>query len=230
MSSGRPPRPRDMSLPDVVNREEWLAARNRLLVREKQLTRARDALSSERRRLPMVAVDKDYVLHGPQGEVGLADLFEGRAQLIVRHFMFDPSWEDGCSSCTAAADEVSPGLIEHLAARETTLAHVALAPLDKIERYAARRGWTFAFYSSSGSDFNEDFGVTVEGQEIPATSCFLRVGERVFHTYSTFARGGEWTGGSYAFLDLTALGRQEDWEEPRGRAASVHGARPDFAT
>jgi len=247
-----------MSLPEVVSREEWLVARKRLLAEEKEQTRRRDALNAERRRLPMVEMVKDYVFTGPDGEASLLDLFEGRRQLIVGHFMFDPSWEDGCSSCTAGADEISDGLLEHLHSRETTLAQVSRAPIETIERYKERRGWTFPWYSSYGSDFNYDFQVTMDESvapveynyrsalehaqagttmfveseqpfEMPGTSYFLRDGNRVFHTYSNFARGAEMTGGSYYFLDLTALGRQEDWEEPRGRAANAHGARPDFS-
>ena len=248
-----------MSLPDVVSREQWLAARKELLAKEKELTRRRDALNAQRRMLPMVEIEKPYVFEGPDGDATLLDLFEGRRQLIVVHFMFDPSWEDGCASCTAGADETSPGLLAHLHARQTTLAYVARAPLAKLERYKAKRGWTFPWYSSHGSDFNYDFHVTldesvapveynyrtpeehrqagtayyVEGDqpiEMPGQSNFLRDGDRIFHTYSTFGRGGEQTGGSYYFLDLTALGRQEDWEEPKGRAADAHGAVPDFAT
>jgi predicted dithiol-disulfide oxidoreductase (DUF899 family) len=248
-----------MSLPNVVSRDEWLAARKELLAKEKELTRRRDALNVERRMLPMVAIEKEYVFEGPDGGATLLDLFEGRRQLIVAHFMFDPSWDDGCPSCTAGADEMSPGLLAHLHARDTTLAYVSRAPLAKLEDYKARRGWTFPWYSSYGSDFNYDFHVTldesvapmeynyrtpeehrhagtayyVEGDqpmEMPGSSYFLRDGERIFHTYSTFGRGAEQTGGSYYFLDLTALGRQEDWEEPKGRAADAHGASPDFST
>jgi predicted dithiol-disulfide oxidoreductase (DUF899 family) len=248
-----------MSLPNVVSRDEWLAARKELLAKEKELTRRRDALNVARRMLPMVAIDKEYVFEGPDGKATLLDLFEGRRQLIVAHFMFDPSWDDGCPSCSAGADEMSAGLIAHLNARETSLAYVSRAPLAKLEDYKARKGWTFPWYSSYGSDFNYDFHVTLdesvapmeynyrtadehrqagtgyyfEGEqplEMPGSSYFLRDGERIFHTYSTFGRGAEQTGGSYYFLDLTALGRQEDWEEPKGRATDAHGASPDFAT
>ena len=247
-----------MSLPQAVSRDEWLVARKQLLVKEKELTRQRDALNVERRMLPMVEIVKDYVFEGPRGEVRLLDLFEGRRQLIVGHFMFDPSWEDGCSSCSAGADEVSDGLLDHLHARDTSLAYISRAPLAKIERYKARKGWTFPWYSSYGSDFNYDFHVTLDEAvapleynyrtkaeheragtayyfeaeqpiEAPGSSYFLRVDDRVFHTYSTYGRGAEMTGGSYYFLDLTALGRQEDWEEPKGRAAGAHDAKPDFA-
>ena len=247
-----------MSLPHVVSREEWVVARKQLLVKEKELTRARDALNAERRRLPMVEIDKEYVFEGPEGRVTLLDLFAGRRQLIVSHFMFDPHWDDGCPSCSAGADEMSEGLLAHLHARDTTLVYVSRAPLHKLEDYKRRKGWTFPWYSSYGSDFNYDFHVTldesvapveynyrtaaehreagtgyyVEGEqpiEAPGSSYFLRDGDRVFHTYSTFARGAEQTGGSYYFLDLTALGRQEEWEEPKGRAANARAAVPDFA-
>src|SRR3954454_21458496 len=151
-----------MSLPDVVSREEWLVARKELLVREKAATRARDALNADRRRLPMVLVDKDYRFEGPDGEVGLADLFEGRRQLVVQHFMFDPSWDDGCPSCTAGADENAPKMREHLAVRDTTFAAISRAPIDKIERYKAKKGWTFPWVSSFGSPFNYDYQATVD--------------------------------------------------------------------
>jgi len=245
-----------MDLPKVVSRDEWVAARKELLAKEKELTRQRDALNAERRRLPMVKIEKEYVFDGPHGKATLLDLFEGRHQLIVRHFMFDPSWEDGCSSCTAGVDEFSDGLHAHLNTRDTTLVIVSRAPLEKIERYKAKRGWTFPWYSSYGSDFNYDFHVTLDesvapaeynyrtiaelqaaGQwsdpeggsvELPGQSCFLRVDDTVFHTYSNYARGAEMTGGSYYYLDLTALGRQEDWEEPKGRAIHERGAMPNF--
>jgi predicted dithiol-disulfide oxidoreductase (DUF899 family) len=233
-----------MSLPDIVTRQEWLEARKALLAKEKALTRERDALNAERRRMPMVKVEKNYVFAGPDGEASLLDLFDGHLQLILGHFMFDPEWKDGCPSCSAGADEMSEGLREHLAARDTALAYVSRAPIEKIEDYKARRGWTFPWYSSYGTDFNYDFNVTMdpavkppiynfrpyEGEpgEMPGTSFFLRDGDEVFHTNSTYARGAEMTGGSYYFLDLTAMGRQEDWEEPKGRAAAAHGAQPDF--
>ncbi len=235
-----------MSLPKVVSRAEWLTARKELLQQEKELTRKRDALSAQRRQLPMVEIDKDYTFTGPGGEEkSLLDLFEGRLQLILGHFMFDPEWEKGCPSCTAGTDEMSDGLMAHVATRDTTMVWVSRAPIEKLEAYKAARGWTIPWYSSHGSDFNYDFGVTLDpakappaynfrpepelAGEFPGTSVFLRVDDRVFHTYSSFARGAEWSGGSYAFLDLTALGRQEDWEEPKGRAESVRGAVPDFA-
>ncbi|MFI5041922.1 MAG: DUF899 domain-containing protein [Acidimicrobiales bacterium] len=246
-----------MTLPRVASRDEWLAARKELLAEEKAMTRARDALSTRRRELPMVRVDTDYIFNGPEGPRGLVDLFAGRRQLIVQHFMFDPEWHDGCPSCTAGSDEISAGLLAHLHARDTTLVVVSRAPLARIERYKASRGWTFPWYSSFGSDFNYDFHVTIDksvapvqfnyrdedelrsvgmgwladgSSEQPGYSTFLRDGDGVFHTYSVFARGVEMLGGSYYFLDLTALGRQEEWEEPKGRAAVPRAARPDFST
>ncbi|MDQ1380039.1 MAG: hypothetical protein QOJ71_758 [Actinomycetota bacterium] len=247
-----------MSLPKIVSRDEWVAARKALLDKEKEQTRRRDALNTERRELPMVEIDKDYVFEGPHGNASLLDLFEGRTQLVVVHFMFDPSWEDGCPSCTAGADEVSTGLLDHLRARDTTLTYVARAPIDKIEKYKHKRGWTFPWYSSFGSDFNYDFHVTLDESvapveynyrtkaeweklgtpvylgdggsvENPGRSYFLRVDERIFHTNSVYARGLEQIGGSYFILDETALGRQEEWEEPKGRVESAHAAVPDFA-
>ncbi len=247
-----------MALPQIVSRDEWLVARKELLAQEKAMTRARDALSTKRRELPMVRIDKDYVFEGPDGNASLLDLFAGRRQLIVSHFMFAPEWDEGCSSCTAGADENSEGLLAHLHTRDTTLVYVSRAPLTKIEAYKARKGWTFPWYSSHGSDFNYDFHVTLdstvapveynyrtkaeheqagtsfylEGEqsvELPGTSCFLRETDDVFHTYSMYARGAESLGGSYYFLDLTALGRQEDWEEPKGRATDTRGAIPDFS-
>jgi predicted dithiol-disulfide oxidoreductase (DUF899 family) len=247
-----------MSLPQIVSPEHWLSARKALLAKEKAATRARDALNAERRRLPMVRVDKDYVFEGPDGKAGLVDLFDGHRQLIVGHFMFDPRWEEGCSSCSAGADEISGGLLRHLNARDTNLVEVSRAPGEKIEAYKLSKGWTFPWYSSYASDFNYDFHVTLdesvapvqynyrtahehaqagtsyflEGEhpiEMPGTSIFLRDGDDVFHTYSSFARGAEATGGSYYFLDLTALGRQEQWEEPKDRVGAGHEARPDFS-
>ena len=249
-----------MGLPEITTREEWLRARKELLVEEKELTRRRDELSRRCRELPMVEITADYRFQGPEGEVGLLDLFKDRHQLIVGHFMFDPDWEDGCPSCSAGVDEMSAGLQAHLATRDTTVAYVSRAPLEKLERWRAKKGWDIDWYSSFGSDFNYDFDVTIDESvkeptynfatradfeakgmgeffdaeqpfEMPGTSCFLRDGDRVFHTYSTYARGAEMLGGSYYWLDLTALGRQEEWEEPKGRAVSgERGAQPDFAS
>ena len=247
-----------MSLPEVVTREQWRAARLDLLGKEKRLTQQRDELNTERRKLPMVAIDKDYVFDGPDGAVSLVDLFEGRPQLIIYHFMFDPAWEEGCSSCSAGTDELSPGFLKHLHTRDTTYAMVSRAPLEKLERWRTTNGWDVPWYSSFGTDFNYDFGVTIDESvrpaeynfrskaefeargsdffesdqpfEMPGLSCFLQVDGRVFHTYSQYARGLESTGGSYYFLDLTVLGRQEEWEQPQGRSESVRSSTPDFAS
>jgi predicted dithiol-disulfide oxidoreductase (DUF899 family) len=248
-----------MSLPKVVSPEQWREARVALLAEEKAMTRARDALNTRRRELPMVEVDKGYVFHGPDGEASLLDLFDGRRQLIVQHFMFHPDWDRGCPSCTASAEEISAGLLGHLHTRDTSFAVVSRAPQAKIEAYKASKGWAFPWFSSHGSNFNYDFHVTLDesvapveynyrtavefaqvGQadaldgnqplELPGYSCFLRDGDDVFHTYSMYARAAESLGGSYYFLDLTALGRQEDWEEPKGRATDARGAIPDFST
>jgi predicted dithiol-disulfide oxidoreductase (DUF899 family) len=197
-----------MALPHVASREEWVVARKQLLAEEKELTRARDALSAARRRLPMVAVETEYTFDGPGGPATLLDLFEGRRQLIVDHYMFDPSWEEGCMSCAGRVDQY--GNLAHLHARDTTMAVVSRAPLAKIEPFKARMGWTFPWYSSFARlgtplDFEQPF-------ELHGTSCFLRDGDRVFHTYSTYGRGTEQVGGTHYYLDMTALGRQEDWE------------------
>ncbi|HWY25060.1 MAG TPA: DUF899 domain-containing protein [Nevskia sp.] len=230
------------ALPRVVSREEWLEQRKRLLAREKEMTRARDAVSAERRRLPMVAVDKDYVFEGPDGRVRLLDLFEGRRQLVVYHFMFGPDWEKGCPGCTHLTDEIGEGHLRHLHERDTSYAAVSRAPLAKLEAYKRSRGWTLPWYSSLGSPFNYDFHVTLDESvmpmeynfrnvaehrqagtqasidsaqpmERPGFSFFLREGERIFHTYSTYARGGEMIGGSHYILDLTVYGRQQEWED-----------------
>ena len=246
-----------MTLPQIADRDAWHKARVELLAEEKAMTKARDALSTKRRMMPMVRIEKDYRFEGPKGPATLLDMFDGRRQLIIQHFMFDPSWDEGCSSCTAASDELSEGLLRHINARDTSFAAVSRAPLAKLERYKTSRGWDFPWYSSYGSDFNYDFHVTIDASvapvewnfrgpeelkahgmewmlegssEQPGYSTFLTQDGEVFHTNSVFARGTEWLGGSYAFLDLTALGRQEDWEEPRGRAESVRGNTPDFSS
>jgi len=233
-----------LDLPEVVSREEWLAARKELLGKEKRFTRERDALNADRRRLPMVEIDEPYVFHGPQGDVGLAELFEGRRQLVVYHFMWLYDKDIGCPSCSGFADGI--GHVPHLTARDTTFACVSNAPIDRIEAFKARMGWTFPWYSSMGSDFNYDFHVTFDESRVPfeynyrskaeleeaglpvgdweqpfdlhGLSVFLRDGERVYHTYSAYARGTDNTGFTTDLLDLTPLGRQEEWEEPKGRA------------
>lgn len=227
-----------MALPDVVSRDEWVTARKALLTREKELTRARDALNAERRRLPMVRVEDDYAFEGPDGPATLLDLFEGRRQLIVGHVMWDPDWPRACRSCSSGLAEISLGHLRHLHDRDTTYAAVSRAPRSRIGPFKAEMGWVFPWYSSHGSRFNYDYHVTLDASvapeeynyralemdgdrpmELPGTSFFLRDGDAVFHTYSTYARGVEQLGGSYHFLDLTALGRQEEWEEPKGRAS-----------
>ncbi len=200
------------ALPPVVSREEWQAARDALLAREKAHTRAKDAISAERRRLPMVKIDADYRFEGPEGEVSLLDLFEGRRQLIVQHFMFHPDWENGCPACTFAVNNI--GSIAFLHDTDTTFVLVSRAPLAKLEAYKARMSWTFPWYSSGGSTFNRDFNVTVEDDvEIPGMNVFLRDGDNVYHTYSTGGRGVEPLIPSFAFLDMTPYGRQQDWED-----------------
>ncbi|MFE0673753.1 DUF899 domain-containing protein [Streptomyces sp. NPDC058867] len=212
-----------MALPEIVSRAQWRAAREELLVREKAATRARDALNAERRGLPMVEVDTEYVFEGGDGKATLLDLFEGRHQLVVHHFMFAPEWETGCRGCSAFLDQV--GHLAHLWSRSTSLVAVSRAPYTRILPFKARMGWTVPWLSSYGNDFNRDFEVTLERDgvpvERPGVSCFLRDRDRVFHTYSTFERGLDGLGSATSFLDLTALGRQEGWERPEGRASTL---------
>jgi predicted dithiol-disulfide oxidoreductase (DUF899 family) len=208
-----------MKLPQVVSATEWHAAREKLLAKEKEATRARDALAAERRRLPMVEIDKEYVFEGPGGKARLLDLFDGRRQLIVYHFMFAPGvhgWPSaGCGGCSMFVDQV--GHLAHLQARDTSFALVSHAPLAKIEPFKERMGWTIPWVSSAGSDFNVDFGVTTDEGEMFGLSAFLRDGDRVFRTYFTSGRGVEALGSVWTFLDLTPLGRQEAWEDsPEG--------------
>jgi predicted dithiol-disulfide oxidoreductase (DUF899 family) len=204
-----------MNLPQVVSQREWEAARKNLLVKEKEATRARDALAAERRRLPVVKIDKDYVFEGPDGRASLLDLFDGRRQLIIYHFMFAPGvdgWPSaGCPGCSFVVDHI--GHLAHLRARDTSLVLVSRAPLAKIEPYRKRMGWTVPWFSSSGSDFNVDFGVTIDKGETFGLSVFLRDGPTVYRTYFTSGRGVEALGSPWTFLDLTPLGRQEDWED-----------------
>ncbi|MFF7718500.1 DUF899 domain-containing protein [Streptomyces luteogriseus] len=211
-----------MSLPEIVSRGAWRAARAELLLKEKAVTRARDALNAERRGLPMVEVDEEYVFEGGDGKATLLELFEGRRQLVVYHFMFAPEWDAGCRSCSGFLDQV--GHLAHLHARDTSFATVSRAPCPKILPFKARMGWTLPWYSSYGSGFNRDFEVTLEQEgelvERPGLSCFLRDRERVFHTYTTYERGLDGLGSTTSLLDLTALGRQEEWEEPKGRASA----------
>jgi predicted dithiol-disulfide oxidoreductase (DUF899 family) len=208
-----------MDLPQVVSPEEWQAARDELLVKEKAAMKERDALAAERRRLPMVRIDKDYVFEGPDGEARLLDLFEGRRQLLVYNFMFAPgvhNWPDGgCDGCSLFVDNV--GHLAHLHARDTTFALVSRAPLANIEPFKRRMGWEIPWYSSEHSDFNVDFGITTDAGEGFGLSVFLRDGDDVFRTYFVDRRGVEPLGSNWTFLDLTPLGRQEEWEDsPEG--------------
>jgi predicted dithiol-disulfide oxidoreductase (DUF899 family) len=220
----------------VATAEEWQAARIDLLNKEKELTRMRDAVAEARRSLPMVEVTKPYVFDGPFGTVGLDELFGDRRQLLIYHFMFEPEWDAGCPSCTFIIDNV--GDQSHLHARDTTLAVVSRAPLEKLMAYKRRMGWDEIAWYSSGRTFNLDFGVTIDPSEgyssynyrdrtgapgwvgwsgdMPGVSAFIRDSGRIYHTYSAYERGVEPLMGTYVWLDLTALGRQEDWEQPPG--------------
>ncbi|MDC0661640.1 DUF899 domain-containing protein [Marinobacter sp. SS21] len=200
-------------LPDIVSPEAWQAAMDRLLVKEKELTRARDALNAERRRLPMVKVGKAYAFQGDEGTRSLLELFEGRRQLIVYHFMFAPDWEAGCDGCSWVADAMSHPA--HLHARDTSLVMVSRAPLEKLQQYRARMGWNYPipWYSPYGSDFNYDFGATTRQGEQHGASVFLRDGDDIYRTYYTGARGVEYLGSHWSYLDLTPYGRQERWED-----------------
>ena len=235
----------------VVPRERWLAERQQLLAREKELTRLEDQIASERRALPWVRVDKDYVFDTPEGPHRLAELFGGRRQLLVQHFMLGPDWEQGCPSCSYMADHLD-GMAPHLAARDVTFVAVSRAPLAQIERFRRRMGWQFRWVSAHGSDFNHDFGVSFTplqlaqgkvaynytlqpfpAEEAPGISVFARndAGE-VFHTYSTYGRGVEVMMGTYRLLDLTPRGRDEtnaaytmDWVRHHDRyGAAAAGA------
>ena len=201
-----------MDYPRIVSKDEWLAARQELLTKEKAATHARDRLNAERRRLPMVKIDKEYTFEGPDGKVSLLDLFKGQPQLIVYHFMFDPSWEDGCPGCTNLVDNM-PSRLAALQESNTSLAVISRAPLAKLEAYKKRRNWSIPWFSSYGSDFNYDFEVTKDEGETPGLSVFLHDGDQIFHTYSTTDRGVDILLGIYNYLDLTPLGRQEEWEK-----------------
>lgn len=200
-----------MNLPQVVSRDEWLAAREELLAKEKAATRARDALAAERRKLPMVRIEKEYHFEGPEGEASLVDLFDGRRQLIIYHFMLPPGSEHLCEGCSMFTDHI--GHLAHLHARDTSLILVSRAPLAEIEPIKQRMGWTVPWYSSFGSDFNVDFGLTTDEGETFGLSVFLQEGGNVYRTYFTAGRGVEALGSTWSFLDLTPLGRQEEWEE-----------------
>jgi predicted dithiol-disulfide oxidoreductase (DUF899 family) len=223
-----------MDRPRIVSRDEWLAARKHHLDKEKEFTRLRDQVSAERRNLPWVQVDKPYVFDGPNGKESLADLFDGRSQLIVYHFMLGPGWKEGCPSCSFLVDHID-GALAHLAARDVTFVVVSRAPLTEIRPFQQRMGWRFKWVSSHSSDFNYDFHATtdeavapveynyrdkatleqlghtyhVKGEQ-PGASVFLRDGDRVYHTYSTYGRGLDLLVGAYNYLDLVPKGRDED--------------------
>jgi len=212
------PTPKDETLhshPPIVSREEWAAARERLLVKEKAATRAQDALAAERRRLPMVKIEKDYRFDGPRGKVSLLDLFEGRRQLLIYHFMFAPEvggWPTaGCVGCSLCVDFFGP--LSHLHARDTSLALVSLGPQPNLEAYKQRMGWQVPWYSSAGTTFNDDFGLSTAEGETFGLSAFLRLQNDVFHTYFTTDRALEAVDTNFTLLDWTALGRQEKWED-----------------
>jgi predicted dithiol-disulfide oxidoreductase (DUF899 family) len=203
-----------MNMPPIVSPQEWKSAREELLVREKELTRARDALAAERRRMPRMAVEKDYAFEGPDGPASLHDLFAGRRQLIVYRYFFEPGvagWpEAGCRGCSQVADHV--GHLAHLNARDTTFAFVSRAPQADIERWRARMGWDIPWYTLT-DDFDVDFDVG----EWHGTNAFFRDGDEIFRTYFLDKRGDEMLGSTWSYLDITALGRQEKWEDsPEG--------------
>jgi predicted dithiol-disulfide oxidoreductase (DUF899 family) len=202
-------------MPPVVSRAEWERARAELLVREKELTRMKDSVSAARRRLPMVEITESYSFDSAGGRVSLLELFDGRRQLIVQHFMFGPDWAQGCDGCSMMADHIGP--LSHLHAKDTSFVLVSRAPLPMLLAFRERMGWQLPWVSSANSTFNEDFGATVDGDERHSISVFLRDGERVFHTWQTFDRGEEPFMLVFDLLDLTPYGRQETWENsPQG--------------
>jgi predicted dithiol-disulfide oxidoreductase (DUF899 family) len=205
------------ALPKIVSAEEWQKARNALLVKEKAATRARDALAAERRRLPMTRVEKKYVFEGPTGKVSLLDLFEGRPQLLLYHFMFAPGvngWPSaGCPGCSLFADNIGQFTHVHLKARGVSLAFVSRAPIANIEGYRKRMEWPHRWVSSEHNSFNADFGITTPQGEDHGLSAFLRDGDEIFRTYFTSQRGTEAVGNVWGFLEATAYGRQENWED-----------------
>lgn len=204
-----------MNLPRIVSQAEWQTAHDELLAKEKAATHARDALAAERRRQPMVRIEKAYVFEGPDGPVHLRDLFDGRRQLILYHFMYAPGvggWPDaGCPGCSMFVDNL--GHPAHLLARDTSFALVSKGPLAKLLAYRKRMGWSQPWVSSAASDFNEDFGLSGPEGETFGLSVFLRDGNDVYRTYFTAGRGVEALGTSWTLLDLTPFGRQEDWED-----------------
>ncbi len=215
--------------PKVVSRAEWLAARRELLAEEKAVTHANEAVARKRRELPWVKIDKDYVFEGPNGKEKLADLFGSRSQLIVYHFMFGPGWNEGCVGCSFLSDHVD-GALQHLEQQDVRYVAVSRAPLAEIEPFKKRMGWKFKWVSSFGSDFNYDFHVSYSKEEVAKGKVYYNFGMQdaygdevagisvfykdsngdIFHTYSQYARGGEGALGTYFFLDLTPMGRNEN--------------------
>ena len=217
-----------MDRPKVVSQAEWLTARKEFLIKEKEFTRLRDQLSAERRELPWVKIEKNYMFDGPNGKETLADLFAGRSQLIVYHFMFGPGWKEGCVGCSFLADNIDGALV-HLEHHDVTYVAVSRAPLPEIEAFRQRMGWRFKWVSSFGSDFNYDFHVSFtkddiakgevyynydtrkfQSEEMSGRSVFYKdANGDIFHTYSSYARGGDMFLGTYVFLDITPKGRNE---------------------
>jgi predicted dithiol-disulfide oxidoreductase (DUF899 family) len=213
----------------VVTRDEWLAARRQYLAKEKEFTRLRDQLGRERRELPWVRVDKEYVFDGPGGSRTLSDLFDGRSQLVVYHFMFGPEWEEGCPTCSFWADNFN-GIDVHLRHRDISLVAVSRAKLETLEAYRKRMGWSFTWVSSFGSDFNYDYQASFTAEEMeagemmynyrmtkfpsdeaPGISVFFKNDDgEIFHTYSCYARGLDLLNGAYNYMDLAPKGRDED--------------------
>ena len=212
-----------MNLTPIVSREEWERARAKLLAKEKAATKARDALAAERRRLPRERIEKQYEFEGPNGKVSFGELFEGRRQLLLYHFMFGPSRDAGCDGCSMVLDQICP--LPHLHARGTSFAAVSRAPIAKLEAYRRRMGWEVPWVSSFGTDFSHDFGLGPkqpqpdkhqDGEDF-GLSAFIRDGGEIFRTYFTNRRGVETLGPVWTLLDLTPLGRQETWEDsPEG--------------
>ena len=220
---------RTVDNPKVVSRDEWIAARKQLLAKEKELTRQRDAIAAERRQLPWVKVEKNHVFDSATGKKTLADLFDGRSQLIIYHFMFGPEWQEGCPSCSFNMDHTDPALV-HLAQRDVSFAAVSRAPIAQIESFKKRMGWKFNWVSSYNTDFNFDYQASFTPEQIrkgkveynfaitefpstegPGISVFYKDNDgNVFHTYSAYARGSESTINSYNYLDLVPKGRDED--------------------
>ena len=199
------------AMPHVVTESVWQVARDALLLEEKRATRALDALAAKRRRLPMFEITKSYTFAGTDGPTQFLDLFESRRQLIVYHFMFGPDEAEGCSGCSMTVDDI--GHPAHLHARDTSLVLVSRAPLEKLQTFKQRMGWSIPWFSSCGSDFNHDFQATVGERERSVTSVFVRDDDRIYRTYATSGRGDEMLGSVWSFLDLTPFGRQETWED-----------------